>query len=493
MAGTLASRRQAAGYLRISNDKTGEGLGVERQREDIIVSADADNTDIVEWYVDNDISAYSGKRRPRYEDMLADAQAGSAWRTIWAWNPDRLHRRTIELERFIDIVKAARVQVATVKGGNYDLSTPQGQAVAKIIGATAQLEIDNLIDRVRRKHEQLAMSGKPTMGGHRPFGYNNDRITICEEEAEIIRRLAQRVLAGEALFSLANELNRLGITTTTGKAWRPSTVRQMLMSARLSGRREHHGEIVSTGDWPEIICVEDSDALRALFTDPKRRVTPGNARSHLLSGMLICGKCNSKLVARNWTGDTSKPDGHRRYGCYRNGTKEVCGSLTVIAVDLEDFIRDAILYRLDDPGLRRALTAAGRGVQDETETELHKIIERAEAVLAELGEMVSNEDIEPSEYNVMSKGHKERRDDARRRLNERQGVVAVSPWIGKGKELTARWDALPLSERRAIIASLADSFTIMPARRGANRFDKSRVHPQWRHVVPQLRTVPQSA
>ena len=47
-------------------------------------------------YEDNDLSAFSGKRRPGYEQLLADAKAGRI-NVIVAWHADRLtasQRRT---------------------------------------------------------------------------------------------------------------------------------------------------------------------------------------------------------------------------------------------------------------------------------------------------------------------------------------------------------------------------------------------------------------
>lgn len=89
----------AAIYLRISSDPTGEQLGVTRQREDCERLCAEKGWTPVE-YVDNDISASSGKRRPSYERMLADIR-DSKLGAVVCWDLDRLHRRPIELEAFM--------------------------------------------------------------------------------------------------------------------------------------------------------------------------------------------------------------------------------------------------------------------------------------------------------------------------------------------------------------------------------------------------------
>ena len=82
----------------------------------------------------------------------------------------------------------------------------------------------------------------------------------------------------------------------------------MLASPRISGQREHHGEIVATAVWPAIISAEDGAAIRALLANPERRTNKA-ARRYLLGGLLVCSHCGERLVARPRTG------GQRRYAC----------------------------------------------------------------------------------------------------------------------------------------------------------------------------------
>ncbi len=63
-------------YNRISNDPQGIEAGVERQREDCLALADRLGWQVCETYVDNDLSAWTGKPRPDYRRMLADIRAG---------------------------------------------------------------------------------------------------------------------------------------------------------------------------------------------------------------------------------------------------------------------------------------------------------------------------------------------------------------------------------------------------------------------------------
>src|SRR5579884_2476096 len=145
-------------YCRISADKEGAGLGVERQREDCEALARKRGWTVAGVYVDNDISAYSGKRRPGYRRLLRDIQQGRI-NAIVAWHTDRLHRSLRELEEFIDVCEAGQVKVETVRAGELDYKTPSGRAMARILGTWARYESEHRSERIRRKHVEMAEKG----------------------------------------------------------------------------------------------------------------------------------------------------------------------------------------------------------------------------------------------------------------------------------------------------------------------------------------------
>lgn len=107
-------RTRAVIYCRISQDRTGAGLGVDRQRIDCEALAERNGWDVVEVYVDNDVSAYSGKKRKDYQRMLSDLEDGAATVVI-VWHTDRLHRSPTELEKYIDLCEQRGVSTHTVQ------------------------------------------------------------------------------------------------------------------------------------------------------------------------------------------------------------------------------------------------------------------------------------------------------------------------------------------------------------------------------------------
>ena len=107
-----------------------------RQIDECLRWAEAHNVTVAETYVDNDISATSGKRRPEYERMIADVKEFRRDGVI-AWHLDQLHRNPIELEQFIVLIEATGADSRTVTEGDYDLSTSDGRAMARVVGSLA--------------------------------------------------------------------------------------------------------------------------------------------------------------------------------------------------------------------------------------------------------------------------------------------------------------------------------------------------------------------
>jgi len=138
-------------YTRISWDPDGQRAGVERQRLDCEALCGDRGWEIAQYFEDNDRSAYSGKRRPAYECLLAAVEERRLDAVV-TWHNDRLHRSPRELESFIDLVERSGVRVAVVTGGDYDLTTPEGRFTARIVGAVARKESEDRSRRVRRKH-----------------------------------------------------------------------------------------------------------------------------------------------------------------------------------------------------------------------------------------------------------------------------------------------------------------------------------------------------
>ena len=241
---------RAGVYLRQSRDQNGTGLAVGRQREDCLKLCRDRGCKPTE-YLDNDISAYSGKKRPAYERMLADIEAGKVDAVV-AWDLDRLHRRPIELEHFLDLADQHRLALATVSGDT-DLGTDSGRLFARIKGAVARSEGERKSARQRRAQLQAAQRGLPA-GGPRAFGYERDGLTVREPEAKALRNAYASLLAGRSMVGIARDLDAAGfVTGRLGKRFNHSAARAVLVNPRNAGLRAYRGDIVGQAAWPAIV------------------------------------------------------------------------------------------------------------------------------------------------------------------------------------------------------------------------------------------------
>jgi len=461
-------------YVRISSDPDGTRLGVERQIADCEARAASLGWRVHDVYVDNDVSAWSGRTRPEYERLCEDIKAGTV-NALVVWHADRLHRHPRELEEFITLIEAAGdFELSTVTAGDLDLGDSTGRAVARILGAVARKESDDKSARIRRKHLELATKGQVSGGGTRPYGYTQDRRQVVAQEAGYLREAARRVLAGESLRSVCADFNERGINTSAGGPWSIETLRRILAGARISGRRDHHGEIVAKAVWPRIITPADSDRLRALLRRTAGSGPSGRSpRRYLLTGGLLrCGLCDTPLVSR------PRPGGVRRYVCASGPGFGGCGRIAATAEPLEDFVAQAVLYRLDTPQLARALRDARKANLEHDQ--LAAQVTDDQAMLEQLATDYAAKTITHPEWLAARNPIQARIDATKRRLSRISPTHRIDDYAGHSTALRDAWADLPLTRQTAIIRTVLDHLVVNPATPGRNTFDPDRFNPIWR-------------
>src|SRR5712692_2269386 len=126
-------------YARLSDDRK-DGASIETQLEDCHVLVDAQGWQAIE-FVDKSISAFSGKVRPAYEQMLAKVRAGEITKLV-AYDLDRLYRDPRELEDLIALADPRRTRPLRVydPAGDLNLDTEGGITAARNRVNTANME-----------------------------------------------------------------------------------------------------------------------------------------------------------------------------------------------------------------------------------------------------------------------------------------------------------------------------------------------------------------
>jgi len=453
----------AAIYCRISRDPGHDQLGVTRQRDDCEGLVARKGWTVGGVYIDDDCSAFSRRPRPEYLRMLDDLKNGLLDAVV-AWHPDRLHRSPRELEDFIDLIEATKARVATCTAGDYDLSTPDGRLMARIVGSVARKESEDKSRRLRRKHDELAVNGAISGGGNRPFGFERDRMTIRPHEAEWLRDAARRVLAGDTLYRIVGDWMDQGVETATGARWSTTSLKSTLVRARIAGLREHHGEVVGKATWPAILDEHTWRQVRAILISDSRKRNPV-VRSYLLSGLLRCQLCRSPMKATPRAG-ASPGQSVRAYGCIvRSGG---CGHVYGLAEPMEELVTEAVLSALDGPALRT-------WQQDPPGDDDLEVISADEARLSELADLWADGEISRPEW-LRS------RERIEARLSEARGQIRRRPVnvLAGMHNVRESWEGLTLQRKRAILRAVLDEVTLGPASGVRNRFNPERIKLVWR-------------
>lgn len=465
--------KAAAVYCRISADKRGEGLGVARQEELCRRLAGEKGWPVAEVYVDNDVSAYARRPRPAFNRMISDLEGGRR-DAVLCVDQDRLTRRPVELEGFIDLAERLGVALANVSG-EIDLSTADGRLRARLLGVVARQESEKKSERVTREAEQAARRGVPR-GSNRPFGWEADKVTVNQGEAALLREAVGRVLAGETTPAIAADWNRRGVPTPQRAryGWSGATLKGMLRSPRLCGLRTYHGQVVADGRWEPILDRQTWETLQARL--PKGS-PPGRPGGRLLTGIARCGRCGGPLWA-SWQVESKYGRQYRRerYACVRRPCAPGCGNLTVTGEPLDALVRDAVLHALAGPGLARVRRhLAG---DDTQQKQAVKDLADAEARREEAANLYASGEISRKEWFLIRDRVGQRIQADRRILDRTAGPLTDLP----SSEIALRqaWEAGSIAWRRALLGAVVDRITVAPSAGHANRFDPSRVSISWR-------------
>jgi site-specific DNA recombinase len=443
---TTATR--AAVYCRISDDRDGTALGVDRQERACHELCDRRGWTVAAVYVDNDISASSGKRRPQYEAMLA-AVAAREVDAIVAYASDRLYRVLPDLVAFTKLVTSTGVEVETVAAGVIDLSTATGRFTANVIGSAAQFEVEKTSERQKLKMAELAQNGRPH-GGKRSFGFERDGVNLRDDEVAVIRNAVDAILHGATLRSVTRRMNAAGLRTSNGNSWEGTALRRLLVAPRLNGRREHEVDGVVTtypAAWPKIVSDDEHAELVALFSG--RTSVPKS--THVLSGLLVCGKCGAKLA---WQPARHKADGKVKtadaYQC-PSGDRG-CGGVSINAAGVERYVVEYV------GRIRSAVVE--RGATNAPSDGVASLVAERDALRARLdgfAEDYALGRLDARQIDVASRVVRDRIANIDVRI---AAGAAVTVTATRRASLVQRWATLDNDERREAIRSLVDHIDI---------------------------------
>ena len=460
---------RAAIYLRQSQDRNGDGLGVDRQREDVRRLIEARGWAVAAEFVDNDVSALSRKPRPEFVKMMAGVDAGE-YDVIVARHMDRLLRRLAEFESVLERCQASKTAIVTVADG-VDTSTDGGRLVARILSSVAQGEVERKSARQRSAAIQAAQQGR-WVGGRRAFGFEADGVTVREDEAALIKQGYADVLAGESLAEVARRWNAAGSITSRGREWKRHAVKDVLTNPRHAGLRRYRAQedrrairqnpelgITGAAEWSAIIDEPTWRATVRILCDPDRRRAPLSGKG-LLTGLAVCGIC-SETVHRG-----GAANGKPMYRCSSGR------HVSRMSEPVDEYVIEVTLNRLQQPDAAMLWSAE---------------LPDADAFMAEADTLRRRRDDIALDYadGVMDRQQfRAANERVLTRLAEVEAQIAAagsaSPLaIVAAEDIRATWDGLSTAQRRGIIAALMTPVLHLPGR-GTRTFRPETVEIRWK-------------
>lgn len=496
---------QTAGiYLRISDDREGKRLGVQRQQEDCTRLATNLGLQVVEIAADNDISAAPGssKPRPEYNKLLTMAKNGQI-SAIIAYSTSRLTRRTREHEDLIDLAIKYGIKFHFVASPAFDLNTADGREMARSAAVRDTGEVERLQERILRKKLADAEDGKYP-GGRRCYaigeliGVNpangkevRDWSKLDHKEAAIIRLIGDRILQGDSQMLIVKDFKKQGILTSLGYPWTVGKLKRTLLNPSYvqfdpsdpdnRGTRIH-GTDRHRAIWPAIFTQVEHDMLVNYFNANPYNWQQGHviARSYLLSGFTVCGLCGGACYGQ---ARTERGVRIRRYHCKKYNTRgETVGCSGVVrrADAMEYLVTEAVLMRFDSPEVARALTPVEDKARVQTLTEQVVTLQRRKQMLA------AEHALEPYEdYGVMLSAIKSKMEASQgelNRLRSEKAKKAMVPALGQIRDL---WADASLEWKASVIRLVVDKVIIHPSSRslyaweGYGRFDPDAIEIVW--------------
>ncbi|HIU41431.1 MAG TPA: recombinase family protein, partial [Candidatus Egerieicola faecale] len=170
-------------------------------------------------YADEAISGTSRVRRTAFNQMMQDAVAGKIDYIITK-SISRFARNTVDTLHCVRQLRQLSPPVGIYfEKESIDTLDAKGELILTILSALAQEESRSISENIRWAFQKNFRSGKPHVNLNRMLGYDwdeNGNWIIQEEQAELVRFIFQRFLAGDSGRSIAQALNRMGKKTVQG-------------------------------------------------------------------------------------------------------------------------------------------------------------------------------------------------------------------------------------------------------------------------------------
>lgn len=315
-------------YVRVSTtSQLEEGYSIEEQKAKLESYCDIKDWHVYKIYTDGGFSG-STTERPALEQLIKDAQS-KLFDTVLVYKLDRLSRSQKDTLYLIeDIFLKNNIEFVSLLE-NFDTSTPFGRAVIGLLSVFAQLEREQIKERMQLGKLGRAKAGKSMMWAKTSYGYDYNKdtgtMTVNEYEALAVKEIYASYLAGMSITKLRDKINE---EYPKQPAWSYRTIRGILANPVYCGLNQYKGQTFQGTHKPIISIVDFEQTQRELAKRQQTAKELSNPRpfqaKYMLSGLAQCGYCHAplKVILGQKRKDGSR---FKRYECYQRHPRKTRG------------------------------------------------------------------------------------------------------------------------------------------------------------------------
>ena len=319
-------------YMRVSTEAQVDGYSLDAQEERLEEYAQYKGLEISGRYCDAGRSGKDIKGRPEFQRMLDDITSQKDDISyVLVFKLSRFGRNAADVLRSMQVLSDYGIDLVSVEEG-IDSSTSGGKLMLSLLSAVSEIERENIRAQFFAGKLQSVREGN-WGGGPIPYGYrsNDGRITIQEQEAELVRQIYRLFLKPEATYtSVVMRLTAEGQTRMVAGSEVPFNcrrVKRILENPFYCGRIVYGrtGDSVETmtvtGSHEGIITEEDWEKARVKREQIQDSYRDQKAIAHanLLAGIVRCPGCGRPMV-----GQTCTKENRNHGGRYKDMKYYVC-------------------------------------------------------------------------------------------------------------------------------------------------------------------------
>ena len=367
-------QKRVAAYCRVSTQQEEQINSYEVQTRYYTEKINAEpKWKLVRIFADKGISGTSTKHRDEFNKMIRMCKRGRIDMIITK-SISRFARNTVDCLKYIRLLKDINVDVFFEEQGIHSIEKGS-EFYITVYGSIAQSESENISANVRWGKEQAAREGKVSFQYKNFLGYRkgaDGEPEIVPEEAETIRYIYRRFLAGDSYQTIMENLQNKNILTPSGKTtWRYGTLHSILTNERYMGdavinktytvdciskkTKRNNGERAKyyvENNHPAIIDrvtfgrVQEEVARRSGLQKVKQVGTKTElgkySSKYALTELLVCGECGTPYRRCTWTACGNKRIVWRCINRLDYGKKRCHNSPTMSEDDLQRAIMSAV-------------------------------------------------------------------------------------------------------------------------------------------------------